>query len=230
MSAAVYDDKVSRIEAKAFDVLSNLNAAEWDENERRVAKGCRSARLAGCALYRVPADYYSLPLAERAKLLDCPPQRLCKSIILENAHGSVVGDPTKGLALQKYVCVILQYVTKLQIETLTKQIQLHPSNPASTTPLPVKLAMCESADRLTGYGYNAMTPFGCHVPMAVVVARPIAKLHTPAYIWLGGGREDTKLRVFTAQLTRPGAFGVPGYAAAVLDCVVERSEEEEEDD
>lgn len=220
--------RLTRAEALSSSVQSNVDAAEWDANERRVAAACQASHVAGSALLRVPANYYSLPLVERAQLLDCAPTRLCKSIILENASGTVVGDTRQPLGLQKYLCVIVQYLTKLDLNTLVKQVQGHSSNAGQAVP-PVKLAMCEGADKLTGYGYNAMTPFGSLTPMAVIVARPIMKLPAPSYIFLGGGREDTKLRVFTAQLTREGVLGVAGYAAAVLDCVMDRDDGDEQD-
>lgn len=210
-------------------VQSNVEPETWTPAEQRVASACIAHGAAGCALYRVPPEYYTLPLRMRAQLLGAPEERLCKCLVLENTHGRVVGDPTRGLALQKYLCVVLQYTTKLCIATLERQVGLHASNPPSTAPHPVRLALCATADCITGFGHNAMTPFGSTTALAVIVARPIVKLPAPAYIWLGGGGEDMKLRVFVSQLLKEGGVGARGYAPAVLDCVTERGDGEEQD-
>lgn len=81
-------------------------------------------------------------------------------------------------------------------------------------PSDVKLRAAARAHELTGFPHNAVTPLGSAAPLPLVVAKPVAAL---AYVWLGGGAEDVKLRVFVGQLLRRAPSG-----AVVLDVAVAR--------
>jgi prolyl-tRNA editing enzyme YbaK/EbsC (Cys-tRNA(Pro) deacylase) len=179
----------------------------------------------GSALYRVPATYYDWPLARRAQELACTPDRLCKTIVMENAGAAAgaVGDPSLPLGQQRFIAVVLQYVTRLDTAALERALRAHG---AVGEP---RLRQAPDAVALTGFGFGAITPVGSVTPLPVVVAKPIACLPPPSYVWLGGGEVDIKLRMFTAQLLRPGGCS-PGFTAVVLDCVEARDGEDGEGD
>jgi prolyl-tRNA editing enzyme YbaK/EbsC (Cys-tRNA(Pro) deacylase) len=56
----------------------------------------------------------------------------------------------------------------------------------------------EKAIELTGYGYNAITPFLMKQKIPIILASDIANLR-PAYFWLGGGEVDLKLGISVSE-------------------------------
>lgn len=50
------------------------------------------------------------------------------------------------------------------------------------------------AIELTGYGYNAITPFLMNTKLPVILSAAIARL-SPRHFWLGGGEIDLKLGI-----------------------------------
>lgn len=217
--------RVDALERASRAVATNIPRAALTSAHARVEAALLASRVVGSALYRVPADYYDWPLARRGKELACTPERLCKTIVLENAtapNPGAVGDVSLlPLGQQRYIAVLLQYVTKLDTAALERALRAHG---AVGEP---RLRQAPDAVALTGFGFGAITPVGSATPLPVVVAKPIACLPPPSYVWLGGGEVDTKLRMFTAQLLRPGGCS-PGYTAVVLDCVEARDGEDGE--
>jgi prolyl-tRNA editing enzyme YbaK/EbsC (Cys-tRNA(Pro) deacylase) len=204
--------RVAALERRALAVQTNVARAQLTERERRVVDAAANAELLGSAVVRVPSTYYQIPLARRAELLNCPPQHLCKTIVLENAAGTVVGDPSQPLHQQRYLAVVVQYVAKLSMDVVTKFVG---------APSRLTLAPLDAASSLTGFGLNGMTIVGVPTPFPVIVARDVARL---PFIWLGGGEVDAKLRLFTAQLLEDGKAGRAMGAGAnrrvihVVDC------------
>lgn len=194
------EDRVSRLEAAAAGVASDIPAGELSERNHRVSAAVTRDGMLGCALLRVPPDYYSRSLAQRAVLLGAPTAHLCKTIVFEQGAPStpsassaaplVVGDATAPLARQRYVAVIVQYSARIALDRLQRVLGW---SSLAMAPLP-------AADALTGFGHNGMTPLGSRTPLPLVLARAIAELPPPAAIWLGGGDVDVKLRVFVPQL------------------------------
>ena len=144
--------------------------------------------LPGSALVAVPSDYYALRLSERARLLQAPTCALCKTLVFENPAGTVVGDTAAPLAAQRYLAVILQYTAKISLPLLCKAVG------ASS------LALAKEGAALTGFAHNGVTPLGSLTPLPIVLAKEAYLCGSP-YIWLGGGREDVKARVFLKPLT-----------------------------
>jgi hypothetical protein len=285
-SAVSLERRIELLEKQACCLQTNIPAEQRTEAVARVASAMGSApALLGCALVRVPSDYYARPLAARAGLLGCGPSSLCKTIVLENlAPGAtVVDDLSAPLYRQRYVAVVLQYVTKLKMDAVARFLVASSSSSSSSSssaassvgpppeetaantrappppPPPLsaaKVAMApkEAADALTGFPFNAVTPFGAKKAIPLILSKHVAKM---PFIWLGGGEVDVKLRVFVKTLLQPdacapalaGGFGGAGagagagagsdawlrkanalYVPAVLDCVEPREGEGDDDE
>lgn len=66
-------------------------------------------------------NYYDLTLSERKVILNAPSEaHLCKSIIMEN---TVYNEEIKDSFYPKYICVIIQFVTKINAEKVMKLIK-----------------------------------------------------------------------------------------------------------
>jgi len=130
-----------------------------------------------------------------------------------------VGDKRTGLAAGDDVVRLVQPVEVIQV----------PRGPALLDALaravgaPLRLAAAGEA--LTGFRHGGVTPLGSSTPLAVVVAKQLARRR---FFWIGGGEPDVKLRVFSSQLLRAGGAGAPGAAPVVLDIAEELGEEESE--
>lgn len=167
------------------------------------------AGFPGSALVQVPATYYSLTLPQRAALLSSPVTTLCKTLVFKSSVGTVVGDPGAPLPTQKYLAVILQYTSKIKLSVLEKLVAEGGGG---------KLGLAEEGREVTGFGFNGVTPVGSLTPLPIIVAKQVVDCGHP-FIWLGGGEEDVKARVFLGPLL--GTAGV-----RVLDVSEGRGEEE----
>jgi prolyl-tRNA editing enzyme YbaK/EbsC (Cys-tRNA(Pro) deacylase) len=120
---------------------------------------------------------------------------------LLETDGTVVNDLLAPLIKQKYVAIILPYVTKLKNEALSKI-------------LAPGFRLAENGEKVSGFSHGGVTPFGSLTPLPVIISRQTASEN---YIWLGGGLVDTKLRIFVKQLLQVGGSGVEGYKPVVAD-------------
>ena len=83
--------------------------------ERSKTKGfCFSTRLV-----TVPDNYYNLSLAERANILACNQDQLCKAILFEDSNVT----STDSQRTPKYYLVIVQYIAKISSDKLKEFIQ-----------------------------------------------------------------------------------------------------------
>jgi prolyl-tRNA editing enzyme YbaK/EbsC (Cys-tRNA(Pro) deacylase) len=247
MSLSVHiRDRVEHLEQISKSVQSNVPEHERSPQFIRVHTGMLASNMVGAAMYRVPGDYYSRSLAWRARLLGggCTTHHLCKTLVLENTSTAtplVVDDLSAPLSMQRYVAVVVQYTSKLDLEALAKAVG---------TPRYV-LAPSDAATKLTGFGHGGMTPFGTLSHIPVVIAKAIiSSLPPPCYIWLGGGDVDVKARVFLSQVMQEGKVaasqggggrgvggggGVSGgkvsdYVPAVIACTVPREGDDFDED
>ena len=145
--------------------------------------------LPGSALFQVTKDYYTLKLRERAGILCSPVHALCKTLVFLNPHGTMLGNPTASLSQQRYLAVILQYSAKLNVGALEKALGVS------------GISLAEDGVEVTGFEHNGVTPFGSLTPLPIVVSRGVVDCGAQA-IWLGGGEENVKARVFLAPLLR----------------------------
>ena len=200
--ASPLEARLARLEALARTVQNNFGSGAPCPSPavQRVERALQG--LPGAALLRVPANYYALPLRERARLLGAPVGALCKTLVLENkqaAGGAAApGDVRAPLAQQRFLAVIVQYAAKLNLAALGKALGGG-----------ARLELAAEGRALTGFEHNAVTHLGALTPLPVVLAREAAECGC-AYIMLGGGQEDVKARVFLRPLAaQPGVTVLP---------------------
>jgi len=152
---------------------------------------CRSVQIK-----RANPNYYELTLEERKRFLGAPSTyHLCKTIILENTNWNkeFQDEPL----YYKHVAVIIQYEARLNSEKIMKFMKelqnKHAKNKhVSKKHFHFRLADEEVAKEITGYGYNAITPFLMKQSIPVILSEEITHL-TPKYFWMGGGEVELKL-------------------------------------
>ena len=137
--------------------------------------------------------------------LRCGPEHLCKTLLLENKSCSGEGGAT---ALDsRYVCVVVQYVSKFSSDDLAtglaSKAQAEGLN-ATKGSYTFQMADEETAHRLSGFEYNALTPFGMKADVPV---RPRVLVG-----WPGGARRCTPLRL-AARCT---ALYLPPFVLATV--------------
>lgn len=235
----ILSQRIERLEKIIYEVQSNFDISS-SSNSQRIANVLGKSRLPGSALYKVPSDYYTHSLQWRANLLGCPTDRLCKTIIFENlslGNDGVTNNLEVPLYRQKYVAIIVQYISKVNLDIIAKYLASSgrdKSFPSTVNSVKLAMAAPEAILPLTGFTFNGITPFGCHISIPIIIAKSIMELSSPSYIWLGGGEVDVKLRLFLHSLvTVPGmASHCLGsnkggtYKPAILDCTELRNPDE----
>ncbi|CAI5743484.1 unnamed protein product [Peronospora destructor] len=171
------------------------------ERVKRVKKHLQREKLTSAVLKTVPSDYYSWSLDQRAKLLGCEVSHLCKSIIMENVayFDNGVEDPLNS----RYYCVVLQYNSKLDAEQLRRFVRnnIPETDRPSKKKFNFQHAPSEMSEKLTGFGHNGVSTFGMKTPIPVIVAGSIAALKS-AFLWLGGGATNVKLRISVQDMVK----------------------------
>jgi prolyl-tRNA editing enzyme YbaK/EbsC (Cys-tRNA(Pro) deacylase) len=162
----------------------------------------RSLKLASIQLKRAEPNYYDLSLDQRREFLKAPSTyHLCKTLVMENTDYDE--SKSSDIYYPKYVAVIIQYESRLNSEKVMKFMKdyqkSHSSTELSRKCFHFRLADESVAKELTGYGYNAITPFLMRSKLPVILSKNILSL-TPQYIWLGGGEVDLKLGISIEEL------------------------------
>mmetsp|Transcript_28939 Transcript_28939/g.39754 ORF Transcript_28939/g.39754 Transcript_28939/m.39754 type:complete len:223 (+) Transcript_28939:21-689(+) len=159
-------------------------------------------RILSARFQRVPDNYYQLNLSERANILNCNISQLCKSIVFVNtAHcaDSNHDDITNSL----YYLVIVQYIAKINtnyLRTLVHEFR-EKSQRLSKKKFHFQLAPNEISEKLTGFGHNAICPFGLSTPMPIILCRRCTQV-SPSLLVLGGGEIDMKLIIPLSDILR----------------------------
>ena len=172
--------RVAALEALSHTVQHSFDLSTSAKPVSRVARAVSG--LPGSALVRVPKDYYSRPLRERATLLRAPLEALCKTLIYENR-----GDGPR------FIAVIVQYISRVDTSALSRALSLPGRARAD-------FALCADGERVSGFGHGSVAPFGLLTEMPLIASADAVK--AGAVLWLGGGAVDVKLRVFTGPLAR----------------------------
>lgn len=139
---------------------------------------------------RVPSDYYERELEYRRDCIGAQStEQLCKCVLFE-----VKDAPNE---INKYACVVIQYIDKIDSLKLTKVI----SQILGSKVTEVSLAKEEEAYQLSHSEHNAMTPVFMRpskefakYKVPIILTERIAALD-PKFFWLGGGEVDVKFGI-----------------------------------
>ena len=160
----------------------------------KVDHGFRSIKMANA-----PFDYYSWDLNKRAKFLGAPNiECLTKTMIMVNYmyREESKDDPH----YPRFVVVIVQYcrqISSQKVLNLMKKYQnsfyKNAEDKIGIKGHKFRLAENKDMEELSGYRFNAVTPFFmANEKLPVVLDESIATLD-PKYFWMGGGRVSLKL-------------------------------------
>jgi prolyl-tRNA editing enzyme YbaK/EbsC (Cys-tRNA(Pro) deacylase) len=136
---------------------------------------------------------------------------LCKSLLLENKKVDGQGDATNP----RFVLVMLQYESELDVKKLATSIRkLRPvSERLDESQFDFRVADPDDNDRITGYAFNSVTPFGLKEPVPIVLSSDIVP---QGYFWMGGGHVHLKLGMSVSEFQK-----LPGVMT--MECSVPRS-------
>jgi prolyl-tRNA editing enzyme YbaK/EbsC (Cys-tRNA(Pro) deacylase) len=193
LSASMSASTQAASKPKAVDPPQTLDPYYEDTPEVATLRAmCRTLPLFSAIFKWVPSYYYDRPLPWRRDALQAPSfKHLCKSILLENTHCEF--NDCSRRENSRYYLIVFQYVEKFDSDKLMKFVRdLNPG--VGKKKFNFRLADPEVSAQLTGFGYNAVAPFGGAVDIPIVLSDKIIQL-APHYFWMGGGHVDCKLRV-----------------------------------
>lgn len=186
-------------------VIARLAALPITEVEANLRGYFLGLKLRSAYLKRTPKDYYEWTLEQRRALLEAPSTfYLCKTIIMENS--AYAEEYAAEPWYYRYVAVIIQYEDKLNAEKVMKIMKSLQNDHVSKAKVSKKhfhfrLADEGVAQQLTGYGYNATTPFLMKTSMPIILTARVAELQ-PAYFWMGGGEVELKLGMSVSEFVQ----------------------------
>jgi prolyl-tRNA editing enzyme YbaK/EbsC (Cys-tRNA(Pro) deacylase) len=182
------EERIAALERKHYDVPTNLiSTVVVDESMRRCRQDVERLGLYSANWKWVPEMYYDWPMEQRAAVLTAPStQHLCKSLLLENKKAAVAGPDFEFHP--RFVLVVLQYQAELSTDLLTKSIRrLRPVQERldASSNFDWRVADPADNDRITGYQFNSVTPFGLQEDVPIYLSSAVAEL---GYFWMGGGQ------------------------------------------
>lgn len=186
-------------------VIARLAALPISEVEANLRGYFLGLKLRSAYMKRTPKDYYEWTLEQRRALLEAPSTfYLCKTIIMENS--AYAEEYAAEPWYYRYVAVIIQYEDKLNAEKVMKLMKSLQNDHVSKAKVSKKhfhfrLADEAVAQQLTGYGYNATTPFLMKTSMPIILTARVAELQ-PAYFWMGGGEVELKLGMSVSEFVQ----------------------------
>eukprot|EP01029_Cantina_marsupialis_P009557 TRINITY_DN222085_c0_g1_i1.p1 TRINITY_DN222085_c0_g1~~TRINITY_DN222085_c0_g1_i1.p1 ORF type:complete len:214 (+),score=55.21 TRINITY_DN222085_c0_g1_i1:80-643(+) len=150
-------------------------------------------------LFMAEPGYYDRTLEERANMLECETSQLCKTIVMKNTK--CVNKHCDDKTNSQYYMVIVQYITKLNAEKLFREVRgLKPEGDRpGRKKYNFQFASAAVAQEMTGFGFNAVCPFGSIKDIPLVISKQVAELDS---IWLGGGHELVKVNVNIEDLKK----------------------------
>jgi len=191
MAARTLEDRIVSLERAHYKCPPEVE--ELDESIRRARREVESLGLYSSRWIWVPSDYYNFSLEKRAATLRAPSTGLlCKSLLLENKK---VTSQTYNYTLHpRFVMIVLQYDSELDTSLLTKSIRrlsaVEERLDPSSSNFDWRVADPEDNDRITGYKFNSVTPFGLNEDIPVILSSVLVSL---GYFWMGGGHVHLKL-------------------------------------
>ena len=171
-----------------------------DESMRRARQHVERLDIS-CNWKWVPPTYYDWSLEQRAKVLKArSTHMLCKSLLLENKKVTTeAADETNP----KFLLVVIQYETTLDVKKLTTSVRkLRPvTDRLGESSYDFQVASAEDNDRITGYKFNSVTPFGLREKVMIVLSSEILPY---SYFWMGGGHIHLKLGMSVSEFQKLG--------------------------
>jgi prolyl-tRNA editing enzyme YbaK/EbsC (Cys-tRNA(Pro) deacylase) len=193
----VLEKKLATPATKVPKAIKNLEPCDQDTPEvAKLRLACKTIPLHTAVFKWVSSEYYEKPLTWRREQLGAPSIRyLCKSIVLENTHCKFedCADPTNS----RFYIAVFQYVERFDTEKVLRLVKDMNSG-LGKKQFNYRLANPEASQKMTGFGYNAVVPFGTTDRIPVILSEKIAAL-SPAFFWMGGGHVDCKVRVDTEE-------------------------------
>lgn len=174
------------------------NGITVDESMRRARTDVEKKGIYSATWKWVPASYYDWPLEQRAEVLGSPcTSQLCKSLLMENRN-SDGSNPTNP----KFVLVVIQYEASLDARKLASAIRsLRPcvKDRLDYNQFDYRVASPEDNDRLTGFSFNSVTPFGLLQEIPIILTDAVIPLN---FLWMGGGHVHLKLGMSVSDFLR----------------------------
>ena len=189
--------RVTALEVKRYQCPKGISV---DESMRRARQHVERLDI-NCNWKWVPPTYYDWSLEQRAKVLKArSTHMLCKSLLLENKKVTTeAADETNP----KFLLVVIQYETTLDVKKLTTSVRkLRPvTDRLGESSYDFQVASAEDNDRITGYKFNSVTPFGLKEKVMIVLSSEILPY---SYFWMGGGHIHLKLGMSVSEFQKLG--------------------------
>ncbi|KAL3935267.1 MAG: hypothetical protein SGBAC_009184 [Bacillariaceae sp.] len=190
--------RVKALEQKRYRCPKGVQV---DESMRRAREHVERLQLYSSNWKWVPEKYYDWSLEQRAKILKAKSTHmLCKSLLLENKK---VTEETDKKTNPRFLMVIIQYETTLDVKKLTTSLRkLRPvADRLDESQFDLRVASPEDNDRITGYKFNSVTPFGLKENVMMVMSSEIVPY---GYFWMGGGHVHLKLGMSVGDFQKLG--------------------------
>ena len=217
------EDRLQHIFTRISALEVKVKALEESEEMTvgRVKVCLKEHHVYTASLRKVPRDYYDWCLEDRAKLLGCKADHLCKTIIFRNTMCE--HDRCNDIFDTKYICVIVQYCAKISADRLKEFVHKlpPPEKRLSKKKINFQLAEESASLKLSGFIHNAISPIGMHTAIPVIVCEACTNLK-PSFVWLGGGAVDVKLCITATDL-------ISATGAVVADISEPRNSEDKSD-
>ena len=195
MSVDDLETRVSKLEQARYACPDGVTV---DDSMRRARTHVEAKGIYSAIWKWVPPAYYYWSLEQRAKVLESPStELLCKSLLMENknADGTDATNP-------KFLLVVIQYEASLDARKLASAIRsLRPNvkDRLDYSQFDFRVADPEDNDRLTGYSFNSVTPFGLKEQVPIVLTSAVVPLH---FLWMGGGHVHLKLGMAVSDFVK----------------------------
>lgn len=195
MSVNDLETRIAKLEQARYKCPDGISV---DESMCRARSDVEKKGIYSASWKWVPPSYYDWTLEERAKTLDAPSTALlCKSLLMENKQ-SDGKDPTNP----QFVLVVIQYMASLDTRKLASAIRsLRPNvkERLDYSQFDWRIADPADNDRLTGYSFNSVTPFGLKEQVPIVLTAAVLPLY---FFWMGGGHVHLKLGMAVSDFVK----------------------------
>jgi prolyl-tRNA editing enzyme YbaK/EbsC (Cys-tRNA(Pro) deacylase) len=196
-TSSALESRVLALESKRYRCPKGISV---DDSMRRARKHVERLGLYSANWKWVPEPYYNWSLQKRASLLGAKSTHmLCKSLLLENKKVPDLVTSTNP----RYILVVIQYETTLNVQKLTTSLrQLLPvEKRLDERHYDFQVASADDNDRITGYAFNSVTPFGLLENVMIVLSKEIVPY---GYFWMGGGHIHLKLGMSVVDFVKMG--------------------------